>query len=524
MKKSKQSAAAPRETRRRIRLSEISAPTHRTGTRFVRAGFDSAATNDNNRRHWAAADGLSADAAAAPEVRRILRNRGRYETKNNSYARGIVTTLGNDCVGVGPRLQVQLEEEKELAAAIEQDFTDWARETRLAEKLRTMRMTRAEGGEAFGLLTTNTKLAHAVKLDLRVYESEQVCDPTPNVTLDPLVCDGITYDEQGNPITYRFLTRHPGDMGPAIFAGDDYEDIPAERVLHYFRPDRPGQRRGIPDLTPALPLFAYLRRFALATISAAETAANYAAVIYSEAPADEDAAASVDPMDTIELERNQATVLPQGWKLGQMEAEHPTTTYEMFVNAVLREIARCLSMPFSIAAQDSSKANMSAAYLDHQVYAKATVIDRHDMELLLDRLFDAWLTEWIRVQRVDRAATSLLAAIDRVTRFAHQWFWPAIGEHADPAKVANGQITRLSGGLTTLPREYARQGLDWEAEQASAAKSLGVSVDEYRQMLRTKLFSTPQGNAGGDSGDQGAQDNANPDVEDPNAEDAQDAA
>ena len=52
------------------------------------------------------ADGLSADAANSPEVRRTLRNRARYEVANNSYARGIVLTLANDLIGTGPRLQM----------------------------------------------------------------------------------------------------------------------------------------------------------------------------------------------------------------------------------------------------------------------------------------------------------------------------------------------------------------------------------------------------------------------------------
>ena len=51
--------------------------------------FDSAQTTLDNRRHWANADGLSADAAVNPEVHRILRSRARYEVANNSYARGM---------------------------------------------------------------------------------------------------------------------------------------------------------------------------------------------------------------------------------------------------------------------------------------------------------------------------------------------------------------------------------------------------------------------------------------------------
>ena len=47
--------------------------------RIVRAKFDAAQTTPDNRRHWANADLLSADAAASAEVRRTLRSRGRRE-------------------------------------------------------------------------------------------------------------------------------------------------------------------------------------------------------------------------------------------------------------------------------------------------------------------------------------------------------------------------------------------------------------------------------------------------------------
>ena len=55
--------------------------------------YDAAITNDDNRRHWAAADHLSANSANSAAVRRTLRARARYEVANNSYARGIVLTL-----------------------------------------------------------------------------------------------------------------------------------------------------------------------------------------------------------------------------------------------------------------------------------------------------------------------------------------------------------------------------------------------------------------------------------------------
>jgi hypothetical protein len=111
----------------------------RRAVRMLRARYDAAATTDDNRRHWANADGLSANAANSAEVRRILRNRARYEVANNSYARGIVLTLANDVIGTGPRLQM-LTPDAEANRRIEQEFARWAKAVNLAEKLRTMQM------------------------------------------------------------------------------------------------------------------------------------------------------------------------------------------------------------------------------------------------------------------------------------------------------------------------------------------------------------------------------------------------
>ncbi len=143
----------------------------RTAGGLLRARFDSAQTTPDNRRHWAAADGLSADAAASPDVRRVLRNRARYEVANNSYARGIVLTLANDVVGTGPRLQM-LTSDADANRRIEAAFAEWSAAVDLPGKLRTMRMARASDGEAFAVLFANDALPGPVTLDLRLVEAD----------------------------------------------------------------------------------------------------------------------------------------------------------------------------------------------------------------------------------------------------------------------------------------------------------------------------------------------------------------
>jgi len=437
----------------------------------LRAGFDSAVTNDANRRHWANADGLSADAAASPEVRRTLRNRARYETANNAYAKGIVLTLANDVVGTGPRLQL-LTDDDDANERIEQAFAAWAKAIGLAEKLRTMRASRATDGEVFGVLTSHPRLPTPVKLDVRLIEADQVT--TPDLwALDDNAVDGIVFDAFGNPIAYHVLKGHPGDTRAwgAGFLGQEYDRLPAESVLHYFRVDRPGQSRGIPDITPALPLFAQLRRFTLAVLGAAETAADFAGILYTDAPANGEAE-SVEPMDAIELEARSLLTMPGGWKMAQVQAEQPATTYAEFKREILNEIARCLNMPFNVAACNSSGYNYASGRLDHQTYFKSIRVEQEHLAcVVLDRLLDAWLREAVLISDLLPLPVRTLVATGQ--GLPHQWFWDG-NEHVDPAKEATAQATRLASHTTTLAAEYAKQGRDWENELRQRAKEVSL--------------------------------------------------
>jgi len=463
--------------------------------RFIRARYDAAVTNDENRRHWANADGLSADAAASPDVRRLLRNRARYEVANNSYAKGIVLTLSNDVIGTGPKLQL-LTDDAEANQRIEREFMRWAKAVGLADKLRTMRMARATDGETFAILASNPRVGRAsspvttpITLDLRLIEADQVTTPDLSI-LDDNAIDGIVFDAAGNPVEYHILKQHPGDMRGSGM-GLDYDRVPAEAVIHYFRADRPGQSRGIPDITPALPLFAQLRRYTLAVLGAAETAADFAGILYTDAPPDGQAD-SVEPMDAIELEARSLLTMPGGWKMAQVQAEQPSTTYGEFKKELLNEIARCLNMPFNVAAANSSGYNYASGRLDHQTYFKSIRVEQEHIGLaVLDRIFTAWVSEAVLIEGLLPQSARL-----RDAELPHQWFWDG-NEHVDPVKEASAQSTRLTSHTTTLAREYAEQGLDWETELRQRAKEVAL----MQELGLTIEQAVPIGKEAGDDGE-----------------------
>lgn len=443
----------------------------------VTAKYDAAQHTKENANHWANADDYSANAANSPGVRRTLRKRSRYERANNSYLNGLVKTIAHDTIGTGPRLQLGLpgsggdelamtRENRAIARRVEKAWKNWCRSIDLADKLRVMCEGKVGDGEAFGVLTTNPEVRGPVKLDVRLVEAEQVSTPLLPA-LDPLAIDGIRFDRYGNPVEYHLLKSHPGDL--VTVRPWEYDAVPARNVLHWFRPDRPGQARGIPELTSALPLGAQMRRYTLAVISAAEFAASLAGVMKSNLPPDENGPTSVDAMDEIPLARGNLLTLPAGWDASQFKAEQPTGTYKEFKGEILNEMGRCLNAPFNIIAGNSSGYNYSSGRLDHQLYHRSLWIERERMRSrVLDKLFLAWLDEYFLIPESEGGAPQGLPPVDS---WEWDWHWDGFAS-IDPLKDATAAEMRLKLGLSTLAEEAASEGKDWEEQIEQQAREL----------------------------------------------------
>ncbi len=445
--------------------------------RVVRGRFDAAQSADDSR-HWANSDALSANAALTPEVRRIIRNRARYERANNAYVHGICVTKSNDLIGTGPRLLLDtgnVEADREIARA----FFDWSWRVRLADKLRIATEARIVDGEAFAVMFTNPRFDdRSPQLDLRLVEADQIATPSyqysESVLPDGSFVDGLEFDAVGNVIAYHMLRSHPG--ANYMFDSWTADRIDASRVLHWFRATRPGQHRGLSELTPCLRLTANMRRYTEAVIRAAEIAADLAAFVHSNSPAatvDE-----VDPFAAIEIEKGTLTTLPEGWDVSQLKAEQPTNTHQAFTRTLLGEIARGVNLPFHKAAFDASSYNYSSARLDGQLHDQNVRVERDELERAwLDRVFAEWLDEALLIQGY------LPPGLPPAVRWNWSWVWDG-HDGVDPVKEANATETKLATLTTSLAAEYARQGKQWDVELRQIAAErrlmgeLGLAIGE----------------------------------------------
>lgn len=425
---------------------------------------------------WWKADNLPADIDASPDIRRRLRMRSRFEVQNNSYARGIVQTLAKDSVGSGPRLRFGSDDDA-LNTRVERDFTAWSEMIRLATKLKTIRIARAQDGEAFVILANNPALRGPVHLDLQLVDADRICGESAALddadAGEPLgkrmTIDGITYDGYGNAVSYRVLRTHP-----EAACGDSAAlHVPAASMLHIFNQDRPEQHRGVPEFAAALPLFAKLRQYTDSVVESAAKAAEYGGVIYTDKPKD-DTAAEIEPMDAVTLERNQLTTMPEGWKMDELYVKAPIATYADFKKEILSELGSAIGVPYAIVAGTSAGYPYASAKLDHQTYFRSIWTERAFVEdQILNRLFVRWFREW-------RLANAEVEIADAMTPWHGHWIWPHTDD-LDMLNAAQVQKLQLESNTTTLANEYARQGKNWKTEleqiqkERAYLKHLGLS-------------------------------------------------
>lgn len=467
----------------------------RTGRDIHATKYDAAEPGQNDL-YWQRAVSMSARAAMNPYVRSKLRDRSRYELANNCHADGILQAKACYVVGTGPRLQV-MTESREYNQEVEKRFHDWADYIGFAEKLHLLRYVQAGDGESFAVFKENRgrTFRHRIKLDLEVVEADLFSNPEYHDVNEEKHDDGIVLDDYGNVIAYKKYRQHPNDPWNSRFQQEG-ETLLAEHVIHLFRQKRPGQLRGIPEITPALMLFPVLRRWTLATLYAAEAAARVSGVIKSDAEpggampsnpyGDAEGAGGeaesglYEPYETIDLEPNTWLTLPEKADIHQIKAEHPASTHPMLQRAVVSEVARCEMMPYNVAAGDSSDHNFASGKLDFLPFRRDNANDQRYYERkACDPAFEHWFVE------ADAMGDHLpYSPFDGLP--PHRWMWPG-DEPIDP-REAGANLTKLRSGQESPVSLLARQGKDAEVEADAAADYFGVSTDEYKGWVKESIF------------------------------------
>jgi len=440
----------------------------------IEALYDNAQTTTHNVNHWSRADAKDADSANSIGVRSKLVQRSRYEGANNGYLQGIYRTHATYLVRSGPQLQLRTAN-PDFNRVVETLYRRWARTVQLRRKLWCAAHAKVQDGEPIILFVRNPKLRNRIKLGLQVLETEQ-CQSPQLMYGEVGYIDGIKFDEYGNPIHYDILPAHPG--GEWSHLAQTPRRVPAKFVGHWFKLERPGQHRGVPEFASTLGVGATSRRHREATVAAAETAADISLWLQTTMPPN-DEAQPVAPFSEVDWDKRMAVMAPMGWQAQQMRAEHPNAQYESFHRQQISETARPRSMPHNLAACDSSGHNFASGKLDYTPYHLELDQDRLDCEdLVLDPMFDLWWAEAV-------ATYEWNADPDEPPE--HGWSWD-LHPIADAKAAADATRTRLQTGQVTMSHAYEETGRDYDDDIVIMANDYGVPVEEMKRILLGSIF------------------------------------
>ena len=139
----------------------------------------------------------------------------------------------------------------------------------------------------------------------------------------------------------------------------------------------------------------------------------------------------------------------------KLKAEQPAAAFKEFHQQVLNEAARCIEMPYNIAAANSSQYNYASGRLDHQMFfMSVSIAQTFVTERLIEPFFsDFWLPQYL-------ALASGIAPSDLdLSEYKHLWGWDK-PPHIDQLKEMQAITGYWDKGLLTDEEIL----LDWNVD------------------------------------------------------------
>lgn len=184
--------------------------------------------------------------------------RSRYLSANNPYAAAAKETFVSALVGTGIKPSPLVK--PRLKKALQEAWRDWTDESDADELTDVYGQQALIAGEMFDAGECFVRLRErrpgdglSVPLQLQLLPAEMLpLDDNRDLGNGRRVEMGIEFDAIGRRVAYHFWRQHPGSNQTfGAYSGEKVR-VPADEVLHLFRPIRAGQIRGIPHTLSAI--------------------------------------------------------------------------------------------------------------------------------------------------------------------------------------------------------------------------------------------------------------------------------
>lgn len=290
-----------------------------------------------------------------------LRDAARHLVRNNGHAESAIGTIVDDTIGWGIWPSARHDAWKRWTESTEIDVDG---RCELSGIEHAVMRTVVESGEC--LVRRRFRRPSdglALPMQVQVLEPDFIDSgkhmPLPN---GGKIIRGVEFNAIGRRAAYWLFPEHPGaiTLSTVTRFGQSVR-VPASEILHVYRPQRPGQVRGVPWFAPVLIRFNDFDEFADATLMKQKIAACLAVI-------SSDVAGNAPLLGAEDTDEEKHDLLEPGMILNvapgrSVDVVNPPTVrdYSDYSKTTLREIAAGIGVSVEDLTGDYADINFSAA-------------------------------------------------------------------------------------------------------------------------------------------------------------------
>lgn len=268
------------------------------------------------------------------------------------------------------------------------------------------------------------------------------------------IINGIEYDPLGKRVAYWLWDVHPGETGLIRGSRTASKPVPAERVIHLFNPERPGQGRGITRLAPVISRARDLQVYEDAEAQRKNMESRLAVL----ASGDVNTLGPTSQHDDRSPEERSATgnlgslaggqiiEVPPGLNITTVQP-NAVPGYTEYVRLQLHLIAAGMGVTYEMLTGDVSEVNFSSARVGMLEYRRnAEQLQWHTLIPLL----------CVPLWRAFVDAAYLAGAISTVD-YSVAWSTPK-WSYVNPVQDVAADLDEIGGGLCSLSEKIRQRG------------------------------------------------------------------
>lgn len=474
---------------------------------------------------------------------RVLRERSRDAYMGVPLATGAIKTMRTNvvCGGLTPTPQIDNaflgisdEEAQKINEQIAREFALWANKpTCDADRIDNFYMLQQLAftgfllnGDSWAVLQNKKTPGVPYDLRVRIIEADRICSPAFMDILSPTdinehhvekIVQGVETDADGMVIAYWVCDRHPlASTSVTGLTASHWTRVEAygkktgrQNVLCLMQRERAGQLRGVPLLAPVLESLKQLGRFTDAELTAAVISAMFTVFIKKSDQSDEVPFGEMLPPDvqvdtpdktSVELAPGAFIDLNPGEEVQFADPKHPTTGFEAFMNAIVKQMAAALEIPSEVLYKQFSTSYSAARGALNEFWRTTGMHRDWFADSFCQPVYEAWFREAVCKGRI-KAPGFLTNPAVAAAYMNCNWNGPA-RTNLNPKDEAEAAQMRVNSGFSTAAQETAQMtGGSYEANmrQRKAEAALKREVDEIAGAQVQQQTAVPQ-RSGGDPG------------------------